>query len=618
MAMQTFSAAGIRWDLSDLFASADDPRIESTLRDCLVRAQAFALKYRDTIDVPEGPAPAHLLAAIQESETLQQDLKRVAVFADLVYAADTSKPAHRNLREKVELSATEISNHILFFELEWMQLPVEVADRLNAHPSLAGYRHYLQRLRTYRLHRLSEPEERLVNERDNTGRNAFARLFTELTSSLRFPLQRDGRTELLTMSEVLALAHHKQREIRQRAYESLFDILSKHELVLTSVYETLIQDHLTMDRLRRFPHPMAERHLDNEIDDRAVEQMTAVAEANYGIAQDYFRLKARLLGLPKLGLFDQYAPLCDTLPSCSFDRGQEMVLEAFGAFSPRFGAMAQEFFAGRWIDAEVHPGKRGGAFCASPAPALHPYILCSYTDNLRDVMTLAHELGHGIHGCLARKQTLFNYDPPLTTAEAASVFGEFLVFDHLTRTQKDPQIQLALICGKIEDACATVFRQNVLTRFEQAVFEQRRKGRLTSEAVCQAWIEANGRYYGDAVEMMEGYRWGWSYIPHFIHTRFYCYSYVFGELLVLCLYRQYKEEGAAFVSRYIGLLEAGGSNSPESLLKPLGVDFHSPTFWQGGFDEIRSLVEHAQELADGLGGEEAAKRGNGETGKGRG
>jgi oligoendopeptidase F len=597
MATQAFSSADIRWDLGDLFASVDDPKIESSLRDALARAQAFVLKYRNTINVAGGPAPAHLLAAIQESEALQQDLKRLTTFADLLYAADTSHPGHRNLREKVELSATEISNHILFFELEWMQLTDEDADHLSVLPSLAGYRHYLQRVRTYRPHRLSEPEERLVNERDNTGRHAFARLFTELVSGLRFPLQRDGRSEMLTMSEILALAHHHQREIRQRAFESLFDILSTHELVLTSVYETLIQDHLTMDRLRRFPHPMAERHLDNEIDDQAVEQMMTVAEANYGIAQEYFRLKARLLGLPKLELFDQYAPLNDTLPICSFNRSQQMVLEAFSAFSPRLGALAHEFFARRWIDAEVRAGKRGGAFCASPAPVLHPYVLLNYTDNLRDMMTLAHELGHAMHGCLARKQTLFNYDPPLTMAETASVFGEFLVFEHLTRTEKDPQVQLALICGKIEDTCATVFRQNVLTRFEQAVFEQRRRGRLAPEAICQAWIEANGRYYGDAVELTEGYRWGWSYIPHFIHTRFYCYSYVFGQLLVLSLYRQYKEEGAAFVPHYIRLLEAGASDSPEALLKPLGVDFHDQAFWQRGFDEIRNLVERAQELA---------------------
>jgi oligoendopeptidase F len=599
---QPFSSAGVVWDLSDLFDAHDDPRIETTLADCRARAQAFARRFRGTIRVPGGPALDHLRGALLELEALEEDLKRVGTLADLLYAADTSRPEHRDLRERLELAATEIGNLVLFFDLEWMDLEDEVADALQAHPRLTGYRHYLERLRRHRPHILSEAEERLLNERDNTGRRAFGRLFTELTTSLQFPLEREGRTDGLTMSEVLALVHHRDRDVRERAYEILFAVLSKHELVLTSVYETLIQDHLAIDRLRRFPHPMAERHLDNEIDEKAVEQMMAVTEENYGIAQQYFRMKARLLGLPRLALYDQYAPVSDALPTCSFGHAREIILEAFEAFAPTLREIAQEFFDRRWIDAEVRPGKRGGAFCASPAPSLHPYVLCNYTDNLRDVMTVAHELGHGVHGWLARKQTLFNYDPPLTTAETASVFGEFLVFDHLLRVQEDPQVQLALLCGKIEDTCATVFRQNVLTRFELAAFERRKAGRLTSDAICQAWIEANRPYYGDAVEMTDGYRWGWSYIPHFIHTRFYCYSYVFGQLLVLSLYRRYKEEGGRFVPRYLQLLAAGGSDAPEVLLKPLGVDFHDPTFWQKGFDEIRSLVDRAEELAGRLAG----------------
>jgi len=597
---QPFSSAGVRWDLADLFASHDDPHIAETLADCRARAEVFSRRFRNTIRTAGGPTPAHLLAAILALEALEEDLKRLGTFADLLYAADTSRPEHRNLREQVELAAIEIGNLVLFFELEWMDLADEVAASLLGHPVLAGYRHYLERLRRQRPHILSEAEERLLNERDNTGRRAFGRLFTELTTSLRFPLERDGRTDTLIMSEVLALVHHKDRTVRQRAYETLFGVLSKHELVLTAVYETLIQDHLTLDRLRRFPHPMAERHLDNEIDEKAVERMTAVTEENYGIAQQYFRLKARLLGLPKLALYDQYAPVSEALPACSLDRARDIVLEAFGDFSPTFREIAQQFFDRRWIDAEVRPGKRGGAFCASPAPSLHPYVLCNYTDNLRDVMTVAHELGHGLHGWLARKLTLFNYDPPLTMAETASVFGEFLVFDHLLRVQEDPRVQLALLCGKIEDTCATVFRQNVLTRFEQAVFERRKGGRFTPDAICQTWIEANRPYYGDAVEMTDGYRWGWSYIPHFIHSRFYCYSYVFGQLLVLSLYRRYKEDGAGFVPRYLTLLEAGGSDAPEVLLGPLGVDFHDPAFWQQGFDEIQSLVDRAEQLAGTL------------------
>jgi oligoendopeptidase F len=591
------SAAGITWDLGELFASHDDPAIDASLGDILARADAFAARFRGTICIPGGPGPEHLLAAVQELEALDDAMSRVGSYAALLYATDTLRPEHQALQQKVEQRLTEVRNRLLFFDLEWMDLDDEAAGRLIEAPELRGYRHYLQVARRYRPHKLSEPEEKLVNEKDNTGRNAFGRLFTELIASLSFPIERDGRRQDLTLSEALALLYRPERDLRRRAMTTIFDVLSKNGLVLALTYDTLLQDHQTMDRLRRFADPMAERHLANEIDAAAVERMLAVTEANTGIAQAYFRLKARLLGLDRLALYDQYAPVGGPLPPCTFDRARAAILEAFDRFAPAFREIAAEAFERRWIDAELRRGKRGGAFCASPSPGLHPYILCNYTDNLRDVMTVAHELGHGLHGALARKQTPFNYSGPLTMAEAASVFAEFLVFDHLLWTEPDPRVRLALVCGKIEDAFATVFRQAVLTRFEQAVFAGRMDGRLTAEALGRAWLEANGRYYGDAVELPDGYRWGWSYIPHFIHTRFYCYAYVFGELLVLSLYRMYKEQGAAFVPRYIALLEAGGSDAPEALLAPLGVDVRDPGFWQKGFDEIRGLVERAESLA---------------------
>ena len=597
MTSPTNAAAGIQWDLSDLFASPDDPAIAALLESGRARAEAFARQYRGTIASPESPAPEHLLRAIRDLESLQDDLERAGAYAGLLYASDTTRPEHRDLREKVELALIEIGNTTLFFELEWVAVPDEAAARLIDDPRLAAYRHYLRQARRMRPHILSEPEERLLNERDNTGPRAFGRLFTELLSTLIFPLDRDGRVESLTLSEILALVHEPDRNLRRRAHETLFDVLKRQSLVLTFVYDTLVQDHLTIDRLRHFPDPMAARHLGNEIDAAAVDHMLAVTEANYSIAQRYFRIKARLLQLPRLAIYDQYAPVGCDLPPCSFAEAQRIVLEAFQTFSPEFVATAQPFFDRHWIDAEVRPGKQDGAFCSSPGPSLHPYVLTNHTGNLRDVMTLAHELGHGVHGCLARKQTLFNYDTPLTTAETASVFGEYLVFDRLLSQEADPRVKLALLCGKIEDACATVFRQAVLTRFEQSAFAERTTGRFTAETLARLWLEANQRYYGDAVELSDAYRGGWSYIPHFIHSRFYCYSYVFGELLVLSLYRRYKEEGAAFVSKYLALLSAGGSDTPEALLKPLGADFHDPAFWQKGFDEIESLVAQAEHLA---------------------
>lgn len=594
--MTTPSAAGITWNLDDLFASYDDPQIESTLKDCLQRAEAFAAAYRPAMAQPEVLSAAKLAQALRDLEELYDALGRVGSYAGLLYAADTAKPEHQDFEQKVEQRSTEIRNLLLFFELEWLKVDDATAQRLIDDPALAPYRHYLTSLRRYRPHTLSEAEEKIVNEKDNSGRNAFGRLFSEVTSALTFSLERDGTKEELNLSQMLSLLHDPDRGLRQRAMENVYEELSKHGQVLTFVYDTLVQDHLTMDRLRHYADPMQPRHLSNEIDGQAVKTMMTVAEANYGLAQDYFLLKAKLLNLPKLALYDQYAPVGKEVRPFPYDKAQETILAALEAFDPSFRRLASEFFAKNWIDAEIRKGKRGGAFCSSPSPKLHPYILCNYDDNLRDVMTVAHELGHGLHGCLSRKQNYFNYDTPLTTAETASVFAEMLVFDQLLAQQTDPQVRIALLAGKLEDIFATVFRQNVLTRFEELIFAARTTSRLTPEAVGKYWLEANGKYYGDAVEMPDGYRWGWSYIPHFIHSRFYCYSYVFGQLLVLALYRMYKDQGKSFVPKYIALLEAGGSATPDELLKPLDVDIHKEEFWQHGFAEIGGLLNNLSGL----------------------
>lgn len=595
--MSTNSAAGIRWDLRDLFAGHDDPRIDATLRECRDRAEKFAEKFRPLLENLQTLTADAVFDALQELESIYEPLGRVDSYAGLLYAADTARPENQDLEQQVEQRSTEIRNLLLFFELEWLKLDDAAADRIMAGPSLQPYSHYLASLRRYRPHTLTEPEEKILNERDNTGRNAFGRLFSEVTSSLSFAFKRDGQAEQqLNLSQILSLLHDPDRAQRQRAMETLYQELAEHGQVLTFVYDTLIQDNLTVDRLRRYSGPMAQRHLSNEIDGEAVHTMMAVTEENYGLAHDYFRLKAQLLQLPRLALYDQYAPVGKEVRPFPYDQAQQAILDAFEAFDPTFRQIADEFFVKNWIDAEIRQGKRGGAFCASPSPRLHPYILCNYDDNLRDVMTIAHELGHGLHGCLSRKQNYFNYDTPLTTAETASVFGEMLVFDHLLAKQTDPQVQIALLAGKIEDIFATVFRQNVLTRFEELVFEARKEKRLTPETLGNLWLDTNGKYYGNAVDMPEGYRWGWSYIPHFIHSRFYCYSYVFGQLLVLALYRMYKDEGQRFVPKYLALLEAGGSDSPDALLKPLGVDIHNPSFWQKGFEEIKGLVTRLRAL----------------------
>ncbi len=598
MSAPTSSAAGIVWDLSELYSSPQDPAIEQSFNDAMAAAERFAQTYRGTIARPEGPDPEQFRAALEELEAIYDLTYRPAVYAMLLFNADTSKPEHRELQQRAEQRMTQVMNSLIFFNLEWLSLDDETAQKSLDNPILQPYHHFLSAARKEKPHVLSEPEERIINEKDVTGRNAWANLFAELVASLSFEIEEDGEVKQLPLDAVLSYMHHPKREMREKAIRKLYSVLSTQSDTLTFIYNTLIQDNLTMNRLRKYPDPMFSRHLSNEVEPEAVAAMMEAVERNYDIAHSFFSLKAKLLGLPKLEIFDQYAPLEQIAQKKSYEESKEIILTALAGFDKRFHDIAASFFEKNWIDAELRPGKRGGAFCMGYSPSSHPYILCNYTDNLRDVMTVAHELGHGIHFELARKQTMLNYSPTLPVAETASVFAEMLVFEHLLKQESDPKVQLGLLCNKIEDSFATIFRQNVLTRFEQLAFEQAAKGRLNPDQLGELWLRANAPYYGDAVNMTEGYEYGWSYISHFINSPFYCYSYVFGNLLVLALYAMYREQGNAFVPRYTALLEMGGSASPTDMLAALGVDARDPAFWNLGFSELRRLVERAQALVD--------------------
>ncbi len=599
MASSTTTSPAMTWDLSDLFAGPEDPRIAETLDQVTKDAEAFAQRYRGTIEVPGGPAVAHLAAALRDFEEIWERVDRVASYSHLVFTADTTQPASRNLEQQVRLQTTAIQNLLIFFELEWQKVEDADADRLIGAPEVAAYRYYLRRERQNRPHTLSEPEEKIVAELRNSGASAWQTLFTEHLSGLKFPMERDGKTQDLTLAQLLSLVRDPDRAIRQRAHETQYRILRPQDQVLAYVYNTLIQEKRTTDRLRHFAGPMAARHLANDLEPAIVETMLDTVEANAYLAQEYFRLKAKLLGLPKLAIYDQYAPIGAEAEECDYATAQRYVLDAFGEFSPRFRDLASQFFEKRWIDAEVRPGKTGGAYCMMMTPKHHPYILCNYTNNLRDVLTVAHELGHGLHSILAQGQSYLEHHSSLALAETASVFGEIVVFERLLDAESNPAAKLALIGGKLEDIFATVYRQTAMTRFEQFAFARQEKGRLTPEALDDDWIAANQRYYGGSIELDENYRWGWSYIPHFINTPFYCYAYSFGELLVLALYRMYQEQGRSFIPGYIGLLERGGSGSPTELLAPLGINIADPGFWTKGFVEIERLIARFRELVEG-------------------
>ncbi len=591
-------ANGITWDLSDLYSGPDDPSLRADLDTALAQAEAFAKRYRGTIDVPGGPAPEHLAGALRDFEEILERAALPSIYAHLLHAADVRPPAHGALLAWTQERSTEIGTRLLFFQLEWIAVSDEDARVVLDSAACRSRHQFLASARRHKPHTLSEPEERILEEKSNTGARAFARLFDELTSSLAFEVTVGGETRSLNESGVLALLYDRSRETRREAAAALTRGLEKNSLTITTIFNTLVQDHAVDDRLRAFGDPMDARHLANEIRPEVVEALMDACDRATDMVADYYELKRRLLGIDTLYDYDRYAPTVEAEATLGWEESRELVLGAYADFSPRMAEVAGLFFSKRWIDAQARDGKRGGAFSASTVPSVHPYVLCNFLGRPRDVMTVAHELGHGVHQYLSRGQGLLQQDTPLTLAETASVFGEMLVFDRLRRRETDPRRRLALLCEKIEDSFATVFRQIALTRFEQHLHQARRgEGELAAERISELWIQANRNLYGESVALTDDYRWWWAYIHHFIHSPFYCYAYGFGELLVLTLYDLYRREGQAFVPRYLDLLAAGGSAPPEALLERVGIDVEAPGFWDRGLGLLRDLVDEARSLA---------------------
>lgn len=595
-------AAGVTWDLADLYAGLDDPRIEQDLDSALQAARRFGATYRGTIDVRDGPSPARIAEAVAVMEAILEQAGKACAYAELRHAADVVPAAHGALVAMTQEKASAIRQELLFFELEWLAVDEAAAQHVVDDPVCAPRRHFLTSLRRYRPHVLSEPEERILEEKANTGARAFCRLFDEVLSSLEFEVEVAGTPQRLNESGVLALLSDSRRAVRRAAAEALTGGLRANQLLLGFIFNTLVQDHGSDDRLRAYRDPMEARHLANEIGGDTVAALMEACEANRDIVQRYYRLKRHLLQLDELADYDRYAPLTAEHASVPWAHCREMVVGAYRAFAPRLGEIAEIFFDRRWIDAEVRSGKRGGAFSASTVPSVHPYVLVNYSGRPNDVTTVAHELGHGVHQYLARPRGYLEADTPLVMAETASVFGEMVVFEHLLRDVGDTRARLALVCSKVEDSIATVFRQVAMNRFEDAVHTERRDvGELSVDRFGELWAESQTAMLGDAVEVSEGYRTWWSYIPHFIHTPGYVYAYAYGQLLALSVYARYEEEGSSFVPRYIEMLSAGGSMAPEELGKIVGVDLGDPGFWDGGLDIIERLLVDTEEAAAAAG-----------------
>lgn len=596
-----YSSEGIAWNLGDLYDSVDDPELVKDLDTALKRAEEFEQKARGNIATRATESPDWFAEILREYEAIHELVGKAGSFEHLVHAAKTDDPRHGALLQSVREKSTEVRKRLIFFELEWMDLPDQDAQRIIEADAIAPYRHYLERERLYRPHRLSEPEEKILDEKANTGSRAFSRLFDELLSAAVFTIDVDGESREMNEQSALSLLYHPNREQRRAASVGFTEGLRKLRPTLSYIFNVLVLDAKVDDGLRSLPTPMASRNLANEIEQSTVDTLIDAVESGHDLVQRYYAFKARLLGIDQLCDYDRYAPISQEAAPATWEECREVVLDAYTGFDPRAGEIARRFFEDRWIDAEPREGKRGGAFSAGTVPSVHPYIMVNYTDRLRDVMTVAHELGHGVHQYLARDVGYLQSSSTLPLAETASVFGEMLTFHRLLEVRTDPKVRLSLICSKLEDAFATVFRQIVMTRFEQKLHDARRsEGELPAERIDRLWLEANAPMHGSTVRLTDEYACWWMYIPHFIHSRFYCYAYAFGELLVLALYQMYREQGQAFVPKYFDLLSAGGSRFPADLLKDMGVNADDPAFYQGGIQLLRDMMDEAETLAGDL------------------
>ena len=591
------SSIDISWDLSDLFAGPEDPKIDETLARSRERAIAFAREYQGKIDRPDLTA-VRLAGAIREYEALWQEGSKPGMYARLRFSADNSDPARGALMARIQEETTRLSLPLIFYRLELARVADAILAPLLDDPLLTPYRYYIHLVRADRPHQLSEIEETLLSRFSDTGPRAFVRLSGEIRAGTVFrPKLPDGTTQELNFSNLGALYSSPDREIRRAAAEAFAEGAKSQLKPLTFILNTLLQDKAVSDELRRFDKPEATGFLRDELPGETVELVTGITAEHYPLASRYYHLKRGQLGYETLRDYDLFAPISLLEESISFDEAREIVLQSFGSFSPVMRDLAAEFFDNHWIDAAPRPGKQGGAYCNGGTPDTHGYIFLNYLGKMPHVMTLAHELGHGVHGSLSKEQTYFNMFGTLPMAEVASTFGEMLVFDNLQSGAGD-ETRLALLGDKIEGAIGTIMGTTGRYRLEKIIHRRRRtQGEMTPEVVSDLWAAEMATLYGDSVEITDRLRYSWSFIPHFVNSPFYSYPYTFGELFALGLYQKSKDEGPTFADKYLNLLRAGGKDSPHALARLVDVDLDDPDFWRGGFRVVEGLIDAFEGLS---------------------
>ena len=576
----------ILWNLDDLYGGWNDPALGQDMDRCRQLADRIAT-FQGRV---HALSPKECLSLVEQLEQLDILLTKLATFAFLCFTTNTADVEASALLQKTEELSAALGSKTIFFRLEWNELADKQAQRLLADPALARYRHYLAAMRRFAPYQLSQPEEQLLQELGPVGRSAWNLLFEKVMGQMRF-----GDKER-TEEEVLTDLYAADREVRRRAASEMTDGLRRQLHVLTHVFNTLAAEKMIIDRLRGYQSWIASMNLENELADTTVATLISAVTDRYPVVHRYYRLKRKLLGVDELFDYDRYAPIPGRDESrISWSQCRRIVLDSFAEFSPKMAEIAELFFEKNWIHAPVVKNKRGGAFAHPCVPEVHPYVMVNYTGTMRDVSTVAHELGHGVHQYLAAQQGFYNADTPLVLAETASVFAELLVFKAQVSLLDDPAARRAFICGKLESIFATVFRQVAMNRFEDAMHTARRsEGELSSDQLSAFWLECQRPMFGDSVTLRPDYGIWWSYIPHFLGTPGYVYSYAFGELLVLALYGRYQQEKDNFVDNYLSLLAAGGSKSPADLLAPFDITLDDPLFWHGGLDIIERMLDDVE------------------------
>jgi oligoendopeptidase F len=590
-------APQVRWDLSALFSSITDPKIAETWARAENAADAFAAKYRGKIASPD--CTAELLAeGISELEALIQDAAKPGSYANLLFAVEANNPEITGFLQDQSEKGSGIRVKLFFFDLEIQAIGQDRMDAMLANPVLQKYKHYINQVRVSTAYTLSEKEEVILEETANTGVRAWVRLFEEVLAQHEFNFEnpKTGSVDKLSESEILNLLRSPDRAVREAAGNGFSEGLGKLSHVLTYIFNNILLDKKIDNKLRDRPYAEHSRHMENELQKPTVDLVMRLCKEKQDLVARYYRVKREIMGLPELTHIDRYAPLFETKEQISYDDARTLIIEAFGQFSGEMSQRADEFFDKNWIDAEPRNGKTGGAFCSYNTPDTHPVIMMSYLNKMDNVMTLAHELGHGVHASLSRAQSYFNFHGTLPLAELASIFGEQVVFDRLVKEASEGD-KLALYAEKIEGTFASVFRQAAMFRFEQRCHNLRREeGELNAEEIGAVWQDELQGMFGDSVKMGDQHSAWWSYVGHFIFAPFYVYAYSFGELLSMSLYSRAQKEGPEFEAKYIKMLEMGGSKTPEELMAFVGVNLDDEAFWLGGFEAIESMISTFESL----------------------